>query len=83
MPSGENTASWLVLPLASTPLASLDTRVSARVTRSLMKISRLPVGKSELKATFEPSGENMGSWFWRALASVEARIMAPVTIFLT
>src|SRR5712691_5646823 len=87
MPSGENTASWLVLPFASTPLASLETRVSAPVVRSLTKISRLPVDKSELelKATFVPSGENMGSWFGPLnsllLASVEARVMAPVTIF--
>src|SRR5216683_2348335 len=87
MPSGENTASWLLLPSAWTPLASLETRVSAPVPRSLTNISRLPVGKSELKAAFEPSGENMGSWFCplnsMLLASVEARVTAPLKRFLT
>src|SRR6266702_1550805 len=80
--SGEKFGSLLELS-PGTPLAFVDARVTAPVAKSLMKTcpgTRFVAADS--KATCVPSGENMGSWFGPlnslSLASVEARVTAPV-----
>lgn len=65
--SGENAPSWVELPLAGTPLASVDTSVTAPLAKSLTYTSELKLGtfgtrlvEMESNASFEPSGENIG-----------------------